>query len=209
MVQHCLYCLWVLQQECDLKEAAPLNPYRPSCLFSLSVSVSVFCLCCSCHKTVSLLAFTLSSLSLVGLLLTQWQLEGLHELWVSSDALYLKNAGYWLVISIAQLTCKQSAESAWQYFCMMWTPDPGKKQSLEEEEGFAVWCLQEAEGLKWVFMRRSEKSHKNSNEPLSEQRKNSHQQSCNLRERDRLKHRKQAKFCLSHTCINLILSPPC
>lgn len=157
MVQHCLYCLWVHQQECDLKEAAPLNPYRPSCLFSLSVSVSVFCLCCSCHKTVSLLAFNLSSLSLVGLLLTQWQLEGLHELWVSSDALYLENAGYWLVISIAQLTCKQSAESAWQYFCMMWMPDPGKKQSLEEEEGCAVWCLQEAEGLKWVFMRRSEK----------------------------------------------------
>lgn len=51
-----------------------------------------------------------------------------------------------------------------------------------------------------------ENSNKKSNELLSEQRKNSHQQSCNFREKDHLKYRKRAKFCLSHMHINLILS---
>lgn len=41
---HCLHCLWAHQQECDLKEAAPLNSCRPSYLLSL-------CLGCSCHKS--------------------------------------------------------------------------------------------------------------------------------------------------------------
>ena len=138
--------VWAHQEEHDLKEAAPLNPYNPSFVFS--GYMYVLCLCCSCHKIVSLLAFTLSSLSLVGLMLALWQLEGLPELGVSSNVLYLENAEYWLVICIAQLTCKQSVESAFRYFCMMWMPDPGKKQRLEEEDGFAVWCLQkEAGGL--------------------------------------------------------------
>lgn len=82
--------------------------------------LSVFCLCCSCQKS---LPAGLHLVLFVGLLLTGWQLEGLHELWVSSDAVYLENAGYWLVISTAPLTCKQSAESAFWYFCMTWMPD--------------------------------------------------------------------------------------
>lgn len=130
---HCLHCLWAHQQECDLKGAAPLNSCRPSYLLSL-------CLGCSCHKTVSLLAFTLSSVSLVGLLLTQWQLEGLHELWVHEQwSLYLENAGCCLVISIAQLTCKQSAESAFQYFCMMWMPD--SRQEMKSWGRRGICCL--------------------------------------------------------------------
>ena len=126
------------------KGSSSIKPYNSSFLFS--GYIYVFCLCCSCHKIVSLLAFTLSSLSLVGLMLTLWQLEGLPELGVSSNALYLENAECWLIICIAQLTCKQSVESPFQYFRMMWMPDPGKKQMLEGEEGFGVWCLQEEAG---------------------------------------------------------------
>lgn len=104
------------------KENSSIKPHTYTYMY-----IYVFCLCYSCHKTVFLLAFTLFSLSLVGLMLTLWQPEGLPELGVSKNALYLENTEYWLVICVAQLTCKQSEESTFQYFRMMWMPDPGKK----------------------------------------------------------------------------------
>lgn len=174
----------------------------------------VFCLCCSCHKLVPLLAFTLSSLSLVGLMLTLWQLEDLPKLGVSSSALYLGNTQSWLVICVAQLTCKQSVESAFQYLCMMWNARSRQETKAWGRRG--ICCLMPS-GRSWrsacnlnEFSWGDQKCYnpENSQKKANKQRKNSHQQSCNLKERDRLKYRKWAKFCLSHTEINLMLSPP-
>lgn len=144
MVKSSLLMLYVsTSTRMCFKESTSIKPHTYTYMY-----ICVFCLCRSYHKKVFLLAFTLFSLSLIGLMLTLWHLESLPELGVSKYALYLENTEYWLVICLAQLTCKQSEESAFQYFCMMWMADPGKKQRLEGEEGFAVWCLwEEAGGL--------------------------------------------------------------
>jgi len=115
---------------------------NPSFLFSRSTYM--LCSGCSCHRTVSLLVITLLSLSLDGWMLTLWQLKDLS--WEWTEMLYLESAEDWLVICEAWLTCKQSAESAFQYFHMKWMSDPDKKERLEEEERFAVWCLQDEAG---------------------------------------------------------------
>lgn len=147
-------------------------------------------------------------------MLTSWQLEDLPDLGVSSNALsrewrilacYLYSSINLQVIGTTSISIFSYDVNARSRQEMKAWGRRGICSLMPSRRSWSsAYNLNESS---WREQKRynPENSSKESKECLSEQSKIS--QSCNLRERFNLKYRKQTKFCLIHTCINLILSP--
>lgn len=180
---------------------------NPSFLFSRSTDT--FCSDCSCHKTVSLLAITLLSLSLMDA--DTVAAEG-PELGMNSNALSRERrglAGYLCILINLQAISRISIS------VLSYDVDVGSGQERQTWGRREICCLipsrqswrspYKLNESSWRDQKQSEPENSNKKSyELSSKKKKNHQ-ICSLRKRNHLKYRTIS--ALSHTCINLTLSP--